>query len=151
MVIACGYKRKILHMAIVPDIVFTVAKAISVTSLWYCRLGHMGQQEMKELLLKEWKSCSIWRQERFSVTVHLNKFSGITNQLSSVEIKFNDELWTLILLTSLSKSWETTTINNSAGKARRRFDNIRDMVLAEEVWRRDLLKYLVLGYALKVC
>ena len=38
------------------------------------------------------------------VTQHLNKFNTITNQLSSVEIDFDDEIWALILLASLSNS-----------------------------------------------
>ena len=39
-----------------------------------------------------------------SVAQHLNDFNTITNQLSSVEIKFDDEIRALILLTSLPNS-----------------------------------------------
>ena len=38
------------------------------------------------------------------VTQHLNEFNTITNQLSSVEIDFDDEIRALILLTSLPNS-----------------------------------------------
>ena len=41
-----------------------------------------------------------------SIAQHLNEFNTITNQLSSVEINFDDEIWALILLASLSNSWE---------------------------------------------
>ena len=39
-----------------------------------------------------------------SVAQHLNEFNTITNQLSSVEIDFDDEICTLIVLASLPNS-----------------------------------------------
>ena len=44
--------------------------------------------------------------ENASIAQHLNKFNTITNQLSSVEIDFNDEIRALIVLASLPNSWE---------------------------------------------
>ena len=41
-----------------------------------------------------------------SVAQHLNEFNTITNQLSSVEIDFDDEIRALIVLASLPNSWE---------------------------------------------
>ena len=40
------------------------------------------------------------------VAKHLNEFNTITNQLSFVEIEFDDEIRTLIVLASLQNSWE---------------------------------------------
>ena len=40
------------------------------------------------------------------VVQYLNEFNTITSQLSMVEIEFNDEFRTLILLASLPNSWE---------------------------------------------
>ena len=45
--------------------------------------------------------------ENASVAQHLNEFNKITNQLSSVEIDFDDEIRALIVLASLSNSWKT--------------------------------------------
>ena len=42
--------------------------------------------------------------ENASVAQHLNKFNTITNQLSSVEIDFDDEIRALIVLASLPNS-----------------------------------------------
>ena len=39
-----------------------------------------------------------------SVALHLNEFNTITNQLSSVEIDFDDEICALIVLASLLNS-----------------------------------------------
>jgi hypothetical protein len=44
--------------------------------------------------------------EGASVAQHLNEFNTITNQLSSVEIDFDDEICALIVLASLPNSWE---------------------------------------------
>ena len=56
--------------------------------------------------------------EYASVAQHLNEFNTITNQLSSVEIDFNDEIRALILLASLPNSWEAIrmAVSNSTGK-----------------------------------
>ena len=41
-----------------------------------------------------------------SVAQHLNEFNTITNQLSSVEIDFDDEIYALIVLASLPNNYE---------------------------------------------
>ena len=44
--------------------------------------------------------------ENASVAQHLNEFNTITNQLSYVEINFDDEICALIILASLPNNWE---------------------------------------------
>ena len=43
--------------------------------------------------------------ENASVAQHLNEFNTITNQLSPIEIDFDDEIRALIILASLPNSW----------------------------------------------
>ena len=73
------------------------------------------------------------------VAQHLNEFNTITNQLSSVEIDFDDEIHALIVLASLPNSWKAMrmAVSNSAGKSKLKYDDIRDLILSEEVRRRD--------------
>ena len=73
------------------------------------------------------------------VAQHLNEFNTITNQLSSVEIDFDDEIYVLIVLTSLPNSWEAMrmVVSNSTGKSKLKYDDIRDLILSKEVRRRD--------------
>ena len=54
------------------------------------------------------------------VAQHLNEFNTITNQLSSVEIDFDDEIHVLIVLASLLNSWEAMrmTVSNFTRKRR---------------------------------
>lgn len=45
-------------------------------------------------------------------TKHLNEFNSIANQLSLVEINFDDEACPLILLAPLPNSWEPMRTKN---------------------------------------
>jgi hypothetical protein len=77
--------------------------------------------------------------EGAAVAKHLNEFNTITNQLSSVEIEFDDEIRALIVLASLPNSWEAMrmAVSNSTGKGKLKYDDIRDLILSEEVRRSD--------------
>ena len=70
----------------------------------------------------------------------MNEFNTITNQLSTVEIEFDDEVHALIFLASLPNSWEAMrmAMSNSAGKSKLKYDDIRDLILSEEVHKRDV-------------
>ena len=70
-----------------------------------------------------------------SVAHHLNEFNTITNQLSSVEIDFDDEIRALIVLASLPNNWEAVrmAVSNSAGKSKLSYEDIRDLILSEEI------------------
>ena len=77
--------------------------------------------------------------ENASVAQHLNEFNTITNQLSFVEIDFDDEIHALIVLASLPNSWEAIrmVVSNFTGKEKLKYNDIRDLILAEEICRRD--------------
>ena len=74
-----------------------------------------------------------------SVAQHLNEFNTIKNQLSFVEIDFDDEICALIVLASLPKSWEAmrTAVSNSTRKEKLKYNDIRDLILVEEIHKRD--------------
>lgn len=85
------------------------------------------------------KLLNLKMSEGTPVAQHLNEFNTITNQLSSVEIDFDDEIRALIVLASLPNSWEAMrmAVSNSAGKSKLKYEDIRDLILSEEVRRRD--------------
>ena len=85
------------------------------------------------------KLFNLKKAESTSVAQHLNEFNTITNQLFTMGIEFDDEVRALILLASLPNSWEAMrmTVSNSAGKSKLKYDNIRDLILSEEVRRKD--------------
>ena len=90
--------------------------------------------------------------ENASVAQHLNEFNTITNQLSSVEIDFDDEIRALIVLASLPNNWEAMrmAISNSTGKEKLKYNDIRDLILAEEIHKKDVGKSLGSGSALNL-
>ena len=87
-----------------------------------------------------------------SVAQHLNEFNTITNQLSSVEIDFNDKIHALIVLASLPNNWEAMrmTVVNSTRKEKLKYNDIGDLVLAEEIRRRDASETSKSGSALNL-
>ena len=85
------------------------------------------------------KLFSLKMVENASVAQHLKEFNTITNQFSFAEIDFDDEIRALIILASLPNSCEAMrmTISNSIGKEKLKYNDIRDLILAEEIRRRD--------------
>ncbi|KAK2366240.1 putative mitochondrial protein [Trifolium repens] len=77
--------------------------------------------------------------EGTSTAQHLNELNTVTTQLSSVGIDFDEEVRALILLSSLPESWNATVIavSSSSGSSNLKFNDVRDLVLSEEIRRRD--------------
>ena len=69
----------------------------------------------------------------------MNEFNTIRNQLSYLENDFNDEINALIVLASLPNSWEAMrlAVSNSTRKEKLKYNDIRDLVLVEEIHRRN--------------
>ena len=78
------------------------------------------------------KLFNLKKAEGTFVAQHLNEFNIITNQLSLVEIKFDDDVRALIFLASLPNSWKAMrmTVSNSARKNKLKYDDIRDLILS---------------------
>lgn len=75
---------------------------------------------------------------------HINEFNVITTQLSYIEISFEDEIKTLILLSSLPERWFATiaVVNGLLGSAKLKLDDIQDLILSEDVRKRESGEYL---------
>ncbi|VFQ70407.1 unnamed protein product [Cuscuta campestris] len=73
------------------------------------------------------------------VTEHINKLNSILTRLASVEIKVDDDVQALLLLSSLLDSWFGTVVAviGSLGPNGFTFDQIRDLVLGEDVRRKS--------------
>ena len=90
--------------------------------------------------------------ENASVAQHLNEFNTITNQLSSIEIDFDDEIRALIVLASLPNNWEAMrmAVSNSIEKEKLKYIDIRDSIMAEEIRKRDASETSSFGSALNL-
>uniref|UniRef100_A0A0D3BX80 CCHC-type domain-containing protein n=1 Tax=Brassica oleracea var. oleracea TaxID=109376 RepID=A0A0D3BX80_BRAOL len=70
---------------------------------------------------------------------HLNNFKGIVNQLNKVDMKVDDEMEALLLLSSLPETWDTlvVTLSNSTPEGKLTMDTVTDSLLNEEVRRKE--------------
>ncbi|GJV95640.1 hypothetical protein Tco_1547217 [Tanacetum coccineum] len=77
------------------------------------------------------------------VADHVNEFNSILSRLMSVDIKFNDEVQALLLLSSLPESWLCTVIavSGSTESTKLKFNNIRDLILGEDIRRKTSGEY----------
>jgi hypothetical protein len=70
------------------------------------------------------------------VVDHLNEFNTVTNQLSSVNVDFDDEVKDFLILCSLLESWKGLVMavsNSVSGSNTLKFDNVFGAILNEEM------------------
>ncbi|KAL4324380.1 hypothetical protein GQ457_11G032480 [Hibiscus cannabinus] len=74
-----------------------------------------------------------------SMIEHLNNFKELVNQLSKIEMKIDDELQVLLLLSSLPESWDTlvVTLSNSAPDGTLTTDTVSDSLMNEEARKKE--------------
>ena len=72
------------------------------------------------------KLLNLKKAENALVAQHLNEFNTITNQMSSIEIDFDDKTCVLIILASLPNSWEAMrmAMSNSTRKEKLNYNDI---------------------------
>ena len=71
-----------------------------------------------------------------SVADHLNDFNTVASQLSSIGVKFDDEVRALLFLCSLPESWNglVMAISNSVSRSSTlNFDDVVGAILSEEM------------------
>lgn len=74
--------------------------------------------------------CHLKMGEGVSIDDHINEFKEVVSKLNSVEIHFDDHAHTLILLSSLRDSWNTTVtdISNSSRLRSLSYDEVQDLI-----------------------
>ncbi|GJQ96498.1 retrovirus-related pol polyprotein from transposon TNT 1-94 [Tanacetum coccineum] len=74
---------------------------------------------------------------------YVNEFNSILSRLMSVDIKFDDEVQALLLLSSLPESWSSTitVVSSSTESTKLKFDNIHDLILGEDICRKTSGEY----------
>lgn len=69
----------------------------------------------------------------------MEHFKGLVNQLTTAEMKVEDEMQAFLLLSSLPESWDTlvVTLSNSAPEGKLTMDNVTESLLDEEAKRKE--------------
>jgi hypothetical protein len=73
------------------------------------------------------------------VANHLNEFNMVTNQLSDVGVKFDEEVSAIVILCSFPERWNglVMLVSNSVfGSNTLKFDDIVGVILSEEMRRK---------------
>lgn len=70
---------------------------------------------------------------------HLSDYQGVVNQLLNMGMALDDEIQALLLLTSLSDTWETlvVSLSNLASNGELAMDMVKESLLNEEFRRRE--------------
>ena len=80
-------------------------------------------------------------KERRSITKLTSEFQSLVDQLTTMKIIPDDELQVLLLLSSLSDSWEilVVSVNDSAPNGKLTLDMVIDMLRNEESRRKSVV------------
>ncbi|KAL4580716.1 hypothetical protein LXL04_016918 [Taraxacum kok-saghyz] len=131
--------KTFIRLALSKDVAFNILKETSAKGIMEA-LSNMYEKPSaakKVFLIRELVNTRM--REGNSVTIHINNFNSILSRLGSVGIKFEDEVQALLLLSSLPDSWSgtVTAVTSSAGSKEFTFEGIRDLILGEDVRRRN--------------
>ncbi|GFZ05353.1 hypothetical protein Acr_17g0009250 [Actinidia rufa] len=92
----------------------------------------------KVLLMRRLVNLKLQRET--TVAEHTSEFQSLVNQLTSVDLQFDDEMQALLLLSSLPESWETlvVSLSNSAPNEKLTTSMVMDALFNEEARRREM-------------
>ena len=127
---ACGFIRQWVN----DNVLNHISDETHARSLWKKLEELYARKEgtNKMFLIKQ--LMHLRYRDDTSVADHVNAFQGIINQLSSMGIAFDDEVRALLLLGSLSDTWETlkVTLCNSAPNGTISWNLVKTKVINEE-------------------
>ncbi|VFQ89298.1 unnamed protein product [Cuscuta campestris] len=137
-----GLDRKamsVIRLSLTKNVAFNILKEKTAKGIMEA-LSNMYEKPSaanKVFLIRELVNTRM--REGTLVTEHINKLNSILARLASVGIKFDDEVQALLLLSSLPDSWSetVTAVTGSVGPDGFTFDQIRDLILGEDVRRKS--------------
>ncbi|GFY82734.1 hypothetical protein Acr_02g0009740 [Actinidia rufa] len=130
----------LIRQCIGHEVFHHVAQETSAYDLWI-KLEEMYQSKTsrnKALLMRRLVNLKLQRET--TVAEHTSEFQSLVNQLTSVDLQFDDEMQALLLLSSLPESWETlvVSLSNSAPNGKLTTSMVMDALFNEEAWRREM-------------
>ncbi|GFS34358.1 hypothetical protein Acr_00g0033520 [Actinidia rufa] len=92
----------------------------------------------KALLMR--KLVNLKLQRETTVAEHTSEFQSLVNQLTSVDLQFDDEMQALLLLSSLPESWETlvVSLSNSVPNGKLTTSMVMNALFNKEARRREM-------------
>ncbi|KAK2378762.1 putative mitochondrial protein [Trifolium repens] len=130
----------VIRLSLSRNVAFNIAKEKTTASLMAALTSMYEKPSASNKVHLMRRLFTLRMAEGASAAQHLNELNIVTTQLSSVGIEFDDEVRALILLSSLPDSWSATVtaVSSSSGSTKLKFNDVRDLVLSEEIRRREL-------------
>ncbi|GFY91260.1 hypothetical protein Acr_07g0014560 [Actinidia rufa] len=130
----------LIRQCIGHEVFHHVAQETSAYVLWI-KLEEMYQaktSQNKALLMRRLVNLKLQRET--TVAEHTSEFQNLVNQLTNVDLQFDDEMQALLLLSSLPESWETlvVSLSNSAPNGKLTTSMVMDALFNEEARRREM-------------
>ena len=116
----------VIKLTLSRSIAHNVIKEKTTTNLMKALSGMYEKLSANNKVHLMKKLFNLKMAENALVAQHLNEFNTIINQLSSVEIDFNDEIRALIILASLLNKWEAIrmAVSNSTEKEKLKYNDM---------------------------
>jgi hypothetical protein len=130
----------VIRLSLSRNVAFNIAKEKTIAGLLKALSSMYEKPSASNKVHLMRRLFTLWMTEDISIAQHINELNIVTTQLSSVGIEFDNEVRALILLSSLLDSWSATVtaVSSSSGSTNMKFDDVRDLVLSEEIRRREL-------------
>lgn len=129
-----------IQLCLSPSVAFNISKAKTTAELMTIldKLYEKPSASNKVFLIK--RLVNMKMVEGKSMAEHLNNFNTITSQLASVKITFDEEVRSLLILSSLPESWNSVVMavsNSVSGSNTLKFDDVVGVILSEEMRRKS--------------
>ena len=117
---------RVIRLTLSRSVAHNVVKEKTTTDLMKALFGMYEKSSSNNKIHLMKKLFNLKMVKNASVAQHLNEFNTITNQLSSVEIDFDDEIRALIVLVSLLNNWEVMrmAVSNFTEKEKMKYNDI---------------------------
>ncbi|KAK2972659.1 hypothetical protein RJ640_003432 [Escallonia rubra] len=141
-----------VRLSLAPQVAFNISKEKTTAAVMQAleKLYEKPSASNKVFLMK--RLFNMRMSENGSVVDHLNDFNGVTNQLESVGINFDDEIRALLFMYSLPDSWSNlvTTVSNSTVSGTRTLNDVVSYVMNDEMKRKTIGDGILSSTALSV-
>jgi hypothetical protein len=127
-----------IRLCLADEVMFNIVRDDKTSGLWRkLESIYMTKSLMSIIYLKR-RLYSFWMKEGMKLADHLNTFNTLIVQLTSMEVKFEDEDKSITLLCLLLESWDNLVISISFSSADvLDYDSVVGALLAEEMRRKS--------------
>lgn len=116
-----------------------ISKEVKVDALWKKLEAMYENNTFRSKATTIGRLVNLKYKDGKSMTEHTSDFQGCVNQLSSMKMPLEDELQALLLLSSLTDSWETlvVSLSTSAPGGTLAMEMVQERLLSEDARRKE--------------